>query len=49
MASREPEILHMCKTLRCEHLTRTGKCKVISCQANRKRVLHYRAMKAREQ
>jgi len=47
-ASRAPESLEMCRTLRCEHLTRTGRCKVRGCQANRKKVAHYRLMQEKQ-
>ncbi len=47
--SREPETLAMCRALRCELLTRTGRCRVRGCQANAKKVAHYRQMQAREE
>ncbi len=44
--SREPENLDMCQTLKCERLTKTGKCKVAKCDMNLKRQSYYRAIQA---
>ncbi len=46
--SRRPENLDMCQWLKCERLTRTGKCKVAECDANVKRQSHYRSMRSSE-
>ncbi len=44
--SREPENLDMCQMIKCERLTKMGRCKVKECDANPKRRSHYRAMQA---